>query len=172
MHGGSVTAHSQGAGRGTEFRIRLPLLLDPAEVGGDAPTENGDAPGESLRVLIIEDNRDAAETLDVLLTEWGHDTRVAYDALSGLELANQFHPAVVLLDIGLPQLHGHDVARRIREQEWGRQALLVAITGWGQEADRQRSKAAGIDHHLLKPADPNVLRQLITQASRARIQNQ
>jgi CheY-like chemotaxis protein len=89
---------------------------------------------------------------------------VAHDALSALDLATQFRPQAVLLDIGLPQLHGHDVARRMREQDWGRDALLIAITGWGQEADRQRSKAAGIDHHLIKPVDPGTLRRLLDGA--------
>src|SRR5205814_9376012 len=98
-----------------------------------------------------------------LLSAWGQDARVAHDALAALEVAASFQPEVVLLDIGLPKLHGYDVARRLRESDWGRRALIVAVTGWGQEADRQQSKAAGIDYHMLKPVDPLALRDLLSK---------
>jgi len=103
-------------------------------------------------VLIIEDNQDTAAMMDIMLKEWGQETRIAYDGTTALEVANQFQPQVVLLDVGLPQLHGYEVARRLRQQDWARDAHVVAITGWGLDADRQ-GEAAGIDHRLLKPVD-------------------
>src|SRR5581483_7639752 len=115
----------------------------------------------SLRVLIVEDNRDAAEMLNSMLVTWGQETRIAYDGQEGLQAAAEFLPHVVLLDIGLPQLNGYDVARRIREESWGGQMALVALTGWGQDADRQRSKAAGIDLHLIKPIEPAALKNVL-----------
>jgi CheY-like chemotaxis protein len=128
------------------------------------PVNGEDAPlDQCLRVLVVDDNRDAAESLNILLSAWGQDARVAHDALAALEVAASFQPEVVLLDIGLPKLHGYDVARRLRESDWGRRALIVAVTGWGQEADRQQSKAAGIDYHMIKPVDPLALRDLLSK---------
>jgi CheY-like chemotaxis protein len=123
------------------------------------------APLQGRRVLIVEDNQDTAAMMDLLLTEWGQETRVAHDGPSALEMAAEFKPEVVLLDIGLPKLHGYEVARRMRQQPWAREALLVAITGWGAEADRQ-GEAAGIDHRLLKPVDPAALRGLLAREGR------
>lgn len=161
MHGGTISAYSAGPGRGSEFTVRLPTLAQ------DAATRQARTPADELpqlvpgrRVLIVEDSEDTAEMLEVMLTEWGQTTRVAHDGLTALEVANQFEPEVVLLDIGLPKLHGYEVVRRIRQQPWGRNALVVAITGWGREADPQ-SEASGIDHRLLKPLDPVTLRGLL-----------
>ena len=114
------------------------------------------------RVLIVEDNRDAAEMLNVLLKSWGQVTQVAYDGPSAVDEAVKFRPQVVLLDIGLPQLNGYEVALRLRQQPWGRQVVIIAVTGWGQQADRDRSAAAGIDHHLIKPVEPEALRSLLS----------
>jgi signal transduction histidine kinase len=161
LHGGHVTSHSDGPGRGSEFVVRLPTLGDMRQPQPERESADPVEPLHPLRVLIVEDNRDAAAMLDVLLKEWGQETRVTHDALIALEVAGQFKPHIVLLDIGLPQLHGYEVARRIRQDAWGKRALLVAITGWGQEADRQQSKAAGIDFHLVKPVDPAALRTLL-----------
>ena len=116
------------------------------------------------RVLVVDDNQDAAEMLAVLLTAWGLQTRVAYDGLSALTIAQDFEPAVALLDIGLPGLDGYETALRMRQQSWGRTALLVAVTGWGQATDLARSREAGFDHHLVKPVDLHGLRTLITGA--------
>lgn len=115
----------------------------------------------SLRVLIVEDNPDVADMMNLLLIEWGQDSRVALDPVSALEVAEKFRPHAILLDIGLPMMHGYAFARLIREKEWGRDILIVAVTGWGQESDRQQSRAAGIDHHVLKPADPAALQELL-----------
>lgn len=113
------------------------------------------------RVLIVEDNPDVADMLNLLLIEWGQDTRIAYDPPRALELAEKFRPQIVLLDIGLPKMHGYALARLMREKPWGRNLIIIAVTGWGQEADRQQSRAAGINHHLLKPVDPEQLRDLL-----------
>src|SRR5262249_9197852 len=150
MHGGSVMAHSDGPGKGAEFIVRLPTLSESELNAPKDPDAGGQtAPLASLRVLIVEDNRDAAAMLNFLLKDLGQEPRVAHDALIALDEAARFKPHVILLDIGLPELHGYEVARRIRQQPWGKPALLVAITGWGQEADRQQSQAAGIDVHLV-----------------------
>jgi CheY-like chemotaxis protein len=163
MHGGTVRARSNGPGKGSEFTVRLPVKRASDTDTEMKPDAQGDTPSpQQLRVLIVEDNRDAAEMLEEMLNAWGQDTRVAYDGLAAVEAAGQFRPQVVLLDIGLPELNGYDVARRIREQPWGQHMSLVAVTGWGQEADRQRSAAAGINHHLIKPVEPTVLKELLT----------
>ncbi len=161
MHGGSVVGHSDGTGTGSEFVVRLPTLTtdempEPREDGGEPVVLR-----HSFRVLIVEDNRDAADMMDSMLSAWGLETRVAYDAMAAIETARTFRPEVVMLDIGLPQLHGYEVARRLRSQEWSKDATFIAVTGWGQEADRAQSKGAGIDHHLLKPLDPTQLQQLL-----------
>ncbi|HXO85959.1 MAG TPA: ATP-binding protein, partial [Gemmatimonadales bacterium] len=165
MHGGSVTAYSAGPGRGSEFTLQLPLLPvsepDKADAVGSEPRQ---LPPQ--RVLIIEDNRDTAAMMDIMLTEWGQETRLAHDGPTALEIANEFKPQVVLLDVGLPKLHGYEVARRLRQQEWARDTFVIAITGWGLEADRQ-GDAAGIDHRLLKPVDPDTLRALLAKTQRA-----
>jgi CheY-like chemotaxis protein len=128
------------------------------------PSATEPLPGTAKRVLVVDDNQDAAEMLAVLLTAWGLQTRVAYDGPSALTIAQDFEPAVALLDIGLPGLDGYDTARRMRQQPWGRTALLVAVTGWGQAADLARSREAGFDHHLVKPVNLDGLRTLITSA--------
>jgi CheY-like chemotaxis protein len=165
MHGGTLTAYSPGAGRGAEFVVQLPVLsLDPpADRSAPAPATPKLA---RQRVLIIEDNQDTATMMDIMLKEWGQETRVAHDGPSALEVARQFRPQVVLLDVGLPKLHGYEVARRLRQQDWAQDAHLVAITGWGLEADRQ-GEAAGIDHRLLKPVDPETLHSLLLSMQRS-----
>jgi CheY-like chemotaxis protein len=112
------------------------------------------------RVLIVEDNHDTAAMMDLMLREWGQETRVAHDGQAALQVASEFQPHIVLLDVGLPNLHGYEVARRLRQQEWAQNIFVVAITGWGLEHDRQ-SQAAGIDVRLLKPVDPDALRKLL-----------
>ncbi|MGE0756493.1 MAG: response regulator [Pirellulaceae bacterium] len=114
------------------------------------------------RVLVVDDHRDAAQTLAMLLSISGQEIRVAYDGVEALEAASAFQPQLVFLDIGLPKLNGHEVARRIREEEWGRGVCLVALTGWGQEDDRRRSCDAGFDHHMVKPVQYEALLQLLT----------
>lgn len=168
LHGGFVEAFSEGPGRGSEFVVRLPLLpVQKAAPAGDQPGD-GDStvgqPGKSRRkrVLLIEDNADAAETMADLLELWGYDCRVAANGPSGLDQISTFGPDVVLLDIGLPGMDGYEVAQRLREER-GYTRPLVAVTGYGQEEDRRRSRAAGFDRHLTKPVDPEELRHLLVE---------
>jgi PAS domain S-box-containing protein len=163
MHGGTVEAHSQGPGLGSEFAVRLPVLReDERGLRPNPPNERMDfASTSGLRVLVVDDNLDAAATLGMLLRMAGHDARTAHDGLEALSVASGFRPHVVILDIGLPKLNGYDAARRIREQTWGKGAVLIAMTGWGQEGDRHRSKAAGFDHHMVKPVNPTALMKLL-----------
>jgi DNA-binding response OmpR family regulator len=115
-------------------------------------------------VLVVDDNRDAAASLAMMLSLRGHDTRTAHDGLEALELAEAFRPEVILLDIGLPKLNGYDTCRRIREQPWGKGMCIVAVTGWGQEDDRRRSQEAGFDEHMVKPVDVAALEQLLARS--------
>jgi PAS domain S-box-containing protein len=166
MHGGSVEARSEGAGRGSEFIVRLPVASGAGSVAGDA------SPIESVparRVLVVDDNVDTATSLSMLLQKAGHDAHTAYEGLQALSLAEELHPDVILLDVGLPRLNGYDVCRRIRERSWARNTLIVAVTGWGQEEDRRRSAAAGFDAHLVKPPEYAALMQVLSAAeARAR----
>ncbi|QJE98766.1 response regulator [Luteolibacter luteus] len=157
LHGGSVTAHSDGLGQGSEFIVRLPVLKNHASVASEAkPVE--DKQTRSLRLLIVDDNRDAAESMAMLQELSGHSTRVAFHGESAIAIASEFKPDVVLLDIGLPGMDGFEVARRLRALPRGEDAFMIALTGYGSEQDRQLTKAAGFDRHLVKPADQKVLR--------------
>ena len=166
LHGGSVSARSEGPGRGSEFVVRLPVgeLPDASAVVPQAVRALG---ARSRRVLVVDDNRDAADSSATLLELQGHLTATAYTGLGGLALGEAFRPQAVLLDIGLPDVNGYDLARRIRATDWGRAACLVAITGWGQDADRQRAFEAGFDHHLTKPVVPQVIETLLRELDAA-----
>ncbi|HEY7410014.1 MAG TPA: ATP-binding protein [Vicinamibacteria bacterium] len=164
MHGGRIEARSEGAGQGSEFTVRLPLAAEewsapPAEAAESAWSM---AAG-GLRILVADDNEDAAEGLEMLLRSSGHVVRTVHDGRAALAAAGEFRPEVALLDIGMPVLNGYEVAARIRTEAWGRGMVLVALTGWGQDADRARSAAAGFDHHVLKPVEPAALQALLTQ---------
>lgn len=165
LHGGSVAVRSGGLDQGSEFLVRLPLLRlpPPPPLGGDEPLA---APAARLRVLIVDDNVDAAETLAVLLQSWGHDTQVRHNATSALEAAAAFRPQVALLDIGLPQINGYQLAKALRTA-WPPEepVLLVAVTGYGDNVSRQLSEEAGFDHHLTKPVDFNALESLLSRLS-------
>jgi two-component system CheB/CheR fusion protein len=161
LHGGSVKAFSAGPGRGSEFIVRLPAA-DAVRVPVDQPGSVAAPAAARRRVLVVDDNLDAAESLATLLKISGHDTRMAHDGAQAVEQAEAFKPDVVFLDIGMPTIDGHETARRIRREPWGRDMVLVALTGWGQTEDRRRSKEAGFDHHLVKPADPQVVEKLIS----------
>jgi PAS domain S-box-containing protein len=168
LHGGRVEAASAGPGRGSEFVVRLPAL--PEEPAG-APTaaetaETAPAPRSALRILVVDDNVDAADSLTMLLQLAGHEVRTAHDGPTALLIAQAFHPEVVLLDIGMPGMDGYEVARRLRQQPQGQAAHLVALTGWGQETDRRRSTEAGFDYHLVKPVQPNALEEVLARSNR------
>ena len=162
LHDGTVKAFSQGASSGSEFVVRLPVLMQSGQVATPKPTADLRMM-TPRRILVVDDNRDAAESLASLLKLTGNETHVAYDGLQVVSAAELFRPDVALLDIGLPKLNGLDVARRIREHTWGEHVLLVALTGWGQDEDRIRSKAAGFDHHVVKPVDLTKLMTLLAQ---------
>jgi CheY-like chemotaxis protein len=163
LHGGSVSAASEGAGKGSTFTIRLPLVQPSARPVRQKPG-NG-AKDLSLRILVVDDNRDAAESMGLVLARAGADVEVANDGTSALAHLDRFHPAIILLDIGMPGLDGYEVARQIRARQATRDVMLVALTGWGQAEDRRRSFEAGFDHHLTKPAGIDELRALLPAVS-------
>jgi two-component system CheB/CheR fusion protein len=153
MHGGSVSASSEGLGRGSEFVVRLPAPRR-GETSSEADGPQRAAEEKSrLRILVVDDNLHSAESLAVLVKLWGHEARVAHDGPEAIEVALEFRPHVMLLDIGLPRLDGYKVARRLRQEPGLDDLLLIAMTGYGQDEDRRRSREAGFDHHLVKPVD-------------------
>ncbi len=162
MHGGSVEACSAGPGKGSEFVVRLPVAPPRARETHAQPGAYEPAPRASqYRILVVDDNRDAAISASLLLKISGHETRTAHDGLEALEVAAAFRPDVVLLDLGLPKLNGYDVCSRIRAEPWGKTMLLIALSGWGQDQDKRRSKEAGFNFHLVKPVDPASLQKLL-----------
>jgi PAS domain S-box-containing protein len=161
MHGGTVEVHSDGLGHGSEFVVRLPAL-EEASPPRPRPAAGKAAPAPGHRILIVDDNEDGAESLAMMLQLGGHETHTAHDGLDAVAAAERLRPHAVLLDIGLPGLNGYEVCRRIRENPWGKDLVLVAVTGWGQEADRARSRDAGFDAHIVKPVDPEALMKLLS----------
>jgi CheY-like chemotaxis protein len=160
MHGGSVRAESAGPGLGSRFTVRLPALL----TGDDDAKQSiaaaaGDAP--QRRILIADDNRDAVESLATMLRLSGNEVHTACDGVEAVQLAEQLMPDVVLMDIGMPRLNGREATKRIRDHEWGKRMVVIALTGWGQEADRRLSREAGCDDHLVKPVDFSELNRLM-----------
>jgi two-component system, sensor histidine kinase len=174
MHGGSITAHSDGPGTGAEFVARLPLAPATArpeshrasEPAAPSPEQANGTGNRPARVLVVDDNVDAAASLAMVLESIGLPHRVAHDGASALREAAEFVPEVVLLDIGMPEMDGYEVARRLRGRPETREALLVAVTGWSQAQDRRRSRAAGFDHHFAKPVDIAALTALLGQRRR------
>jgi len=163
LHGGSVIARSEGKDRGSQFTVRLPLAAQPENTISLAPPEHAASPTRRLRILVADDNRDAAQTLAMLLRLDGHDVRAVHDGAEALTLGDAFHPQLLLLDIGMPVLDGYETARQVRERPWGRKAQLVALTGWGQDSDRRNALNAGFQYHLVKPAEPDTLRAVINR---------
>ncbi len=166
LHGGSLEAHSEGAGKGSEFTFRIPLLDTALASEGEpgAPEAHVESSGPR-RVLVVDDNVDAAAMLSMLLKSLGHETCVTHDGLEALKIAVDFHPDIVLLDIGMPGADGYEVARGLRALRKGDPLRIVAITGWGQDADKQKSKEAGFDVHLVKPVDPAELVRALDERS-------
>ena len=165
LHGGSIDAESDGVGRGSTFTVRLPLA------SGSAPSAARDAPvrtERAWRVLVADDNRDSAESMGMLLGTLGHEVDLAFDGEEALVLAARTRPDAIVLDIGMPILDGYEVARRLRAQPWGRDVVLIAATGWGQERDRRRSAEAGFDAHLVKPVDHLKLLRLMAEIAESR----
>jgi signal transduction histidine kinase len=169
MHGGRVEAASSGAGFGSEFIVCLPALEAPpeTEVAPETPAEIR-TPAAPLRVLVVDDNADAADSLAFLLKHGEHEVRTAHDGRRAVELACEFRPQVVVLDLGLPELDGYEVARRLRQSEEVRGAMLVALSGYGQQEHRRRSSEAGFDHHFVKPVDFGALQRILLEAHHTR----
>ena len=168
-HGGIVEVRSEGPGKGSEFTVRLPLaptVPQPQRIEEPPAEPPGPSAATARRILVVDDNVDSAESLGALLKIMGAEIRVVYDGPSALELVATFVPDVVLLDIGLPEMDGYEIARRLRALPQLEATVLVAQTGWGQEEDRRRSEAAGFDHHLVKPVDFDALEQLLAQLPR------
>src|SRR5208283_5026992 len=164
MHGGTVAASST-LGQGSEFVVRLPVVPSPEPQPSLPPTEKAQPTRPSLRVLVVDDNVDTVTTLTLLVQESGHDVRTAFDGSAVLEAALDYRPNVVLLDIGLPGLNGFEVAKQLRQQPALQKAVLVAMTGYGRESDRQRSQEAGFDHHLVKPGDFGKVLQILASVA-------
>ena len=145
---------------GSEFVVHLPIAAKTAPSQNPAAEEEQNV-RSALRILVVDDNRDSANSLAMLLRAMGNEVRTAYDRQEGLDTAQDYRPHVVLLDIGLPKLNGYEACRHIRKQSWGKSIMLIAATGWGQEEDRRKSQEAGFDHHMVKPVNPRVLMKLL-----------
>jgi CheY-like chemotaxis protein len=159
LHGGSIEAYSDGLGHGSEFVLTVPIVaISPDE---QAPARVTGPDAMQRRILVVDDNRDAAESLAVLLQLAGHEVEYVLDGKAAVALAEQTRPEVVFLDLGMPIMNGYEVARRIRAQPWGKRTYLVALSGWGQADERQRTKDAGFHAHLVKPVAPEAISRLL-----------
>ncbi len=163
MHGGTVNVKSEGLNKGSEFVVRLPASSESAEPTiTELPVlETTDA--SPRRILIVDDNEDSALTLSMLFEITGDETQTVYDGRAAVQTAETFRPDVALLDIGLPELNGYEAAQQIRQSTWGKDIILIALTGWSQEEDRQKSSAAGFDAHMVKPIDHDELQHLLDE---------
>jgi PAS domain S-box-containing protein len=164
IHGGRVEAASPGQGQGSTFTVRLPVLKEQAESSPGMPAEEWpDSAASKRRILVVDDNRDSATSMALMLQLLGNEVRTAHDGIEAVELAEQFRPQVVLMDIGMPKLNGYEATRRIRERPWGCDLVIIALTGWGQDVDRAKSKEAGCDGHLVKPVNLPDLEKLLAE---------
>ncbi|HVY26037.1 MAG TPA: GAF domain-containing protein [Polyangiaceae bacterium] len=165
LHGGSIAAESEGLGKGSRFTVSLPLAAHPApqpQAGGQANVRT------SWRILLVEDNRDAAESLATTLRLWGNEVSVAHDGLEAIERAERLRPQVIVMDLGMPHLDGYEATRRIRRLAWGQEPVIVALSGWGQESNKRASREAGCDDHLVKPVEPVRLLETVSALRLAR----
>jgi CheY-like chemotaxis protein len=170
MHDGTVTAASEGPGQGSTFTVTLPApATPPGPAAAAAPDPGPAAAGPQRRILVVDDNRDAALSLAMMLRLRGNDVATAHDGVEAVEAAGRFRPNVILMDVGMPRLDGYEATRRIREQPGGPPTIIIALTGWGQEGDRALSKAAGCDGHLVKPVSLPDLETLLTELEGAAI---
>ncbi len=161
LHEGRIEARSGGPGQGSAFVVHLPIVVDqtyPRQASGDGVKAT---PTADLRILVVDDNQDAAESSAMLLKIMGNHVRIAHDGEEAVAAAQEFRPQVVLCDIGLPKLNGYEVCRQVRAQAWAEKVILIAVTGWGQDGDRRQSAEAGFDHHMVKPVDPEALMTLL-----------
>jgi signal transduction histidine kinase/PleD family two-component response regulator len=165
LHGGTVESHSDGIGRGSEFIVHLPVEAPSTQSAHSSDHDGRNGNHVSFRILIADDNQDAAQSTGMMLRMLGNEVRTVHNGVQAIQEAAAFRPDIILLDIGMPQVNGYEAARRIRQQRWGKQMILVALTGWGQEQDKQRAIAAGFDRHFTKPVDPADLEQLLANLS-------
>lgn len=161
MHEGTLTAHSEGHGRGSEFAVRLPVLSETSKPQQPPEPKGESVPIPARRVLVVDDKRDTARLMAMLFEMSGNETRTAHDGVEAVDAAAEFRPDIILLDIGLPKMNGYEACRKIREQPWGKDTILIAVTGWGQEGDRQKSKDAGFNGHLVKPVKHDDIMKLL-----------
>jgi CheY-like chemotaxis protein/two-component sensor histidine kinase len=167
MHGGIIEVRSDGYGKGSEFLVRLPALIrEPQEIAPVNERKDNTAKGPSRRILVVDDNADSAASMAIICEVMGNDVRTARDGLQAVELAEVFRPNVILMDIGMPRLNGYEACKRIREQPWSRDMIIIALTGWGQEDDRRRSEAAGFNRHLVKPVSFESIKELMGQLAK------
>ncbi|QDV75710.1 PAS domain S-box protein [Botrimarina mediterranea] len=164
MHDGTVEVHSDGAGKGSTFTVRLPIVNADELQRRPIEFSSDQASTKKRRVLIVDDNKAAADMLGLVVKMLGCDIRTAYDGQEAVEVAAEYLPEVIVMDIGMPKMNGYEAASHIRRTPWGKDILLVALTGWGQEEDRLRTREAGFDHHLVKPADPDALQQVLFES--------
>ena len=167
MHGGTIEASSEGLGKGSRFTVRLPCDLVAKTVNGQGSGASSGSLTTRLRILVVDDNYDAAITLTMLLKSMGNEVRTVHDGEAAVLMAREFLPEVILLDIGLPKMNGYEVARAIRGEVWSQDVVLIAVTGWGQEDDKARAAAAGFDRHLVKPVDPQTLMKILVRLQTA-----
>jgi CheY-like chemotaxis protein len=160
LHGGRVEATSPGVGRGSEFVVHLPALAGALPTA-ESRVERTPAGGRRLRILVVEDNQDAAESLAMMLELWGHEVRVAYDGAAALRQAEAATPDVIISDLGLPGMDGYELARQLRARPGSGRVVLIALSGYGRDEDRRQAAEAGFDHHLVKPPEMDMLLQLI-----------
>ena len=164
LHGGRIEAHSEGLGRGSEFTVHIPLAAAGAAQGGKSGAATPDA-GRALRILVADDNRDAAQTLGIVLRMSGHEVVVVHDGAEAVRVSATQQPEVAILDIGMPEMNGYDAARRIRAADCSPRTVLVALTGWGQLAALQRARDAGFAHHFTKPVDTSALERMLAEVA-------
>jgi CheY-like chemotaxis protein/two-component sensor histidine kinase len=162
LHGGRIEAHSDGPGTGSEFVVHLPVAATTTEKASETLPATI-SPPQKRRILYVDDNQDTVNSMAMLLRMLGHEVRTAADGEEALQAAAEYRPEIAFLDIGLPKLNGYEVAQRIRNEDWGRDMLLIALTGWGQEEDKRRATAAGFDHHLTKPVKTAIIENLLAQ---------
>jgi CheY-like chemotaxis protein/two-component sensor histidine kinase len=161
MHGGSVTAQSPGIGQGSTFSVTLPVIEANVPSQRSRPSDASPTAHERRRILIVDDNLDAARSMAMMLELLGNDVRTAHDGVQAIELVEHYRPDVVLMDVGMPGLDGYDATRRIRAQPWGRATIIIALTGWGQDDDKARAQEAGCNGHLTKPVNLSDLQSLL-----------
>jgi CheY-like chemotaxis protein len=166
MHGGSIVAHSDGPGRGSEFVLRLPVVSTPddsLDEGYHRRLEDRGIEARNRQVVVVDDNRDGADMLHRLFEADGFTVLTAYDGLEAVEAVSKSQPDIVVMDIGMPGMDGYEAVRRIRQQPGGKDILMIALTGWGQEETKRLAQEAGFDHHMVKPVDFDVLKEFLDQ---------